>query len=99
MAKYTSSQPKDWTSGPDRSFSIGTKPGLKYDIETMTVKAGMKIKIIFKNNDDMLHNLVITRPGTADQVGLLAANMGLNGERLNYIPKSSNILFHIFNHR
>ena len=40
----------------------------------------------------MLHNLVITKPGTADQVGLLAANMGLNGERLNYIPKSSDIL-------
>jgi azurin len=42
----------------------------------------------------MLHNLVITKPGTADQVGLLAANMGLNGERLNYIPKSSDILYH-----
>jgi azurin len=42
----------------------------------------------------MLHNLVITKPGTADQVGLLAANMGLNGERLNYIPKSNDILFH-----
>jgi azurin len=94
IAKYTSSQPKEWTKGPDRSFIIGTKPGLKYDIETITVKAGTKIKITFKNNDDMLHNLVITKPGTADQVGLLAANMGLNGERLNYIPKSSDILFH-----
>lgn len=94
MATYTSSQPKEWTTGPDRSFVIGTKPGLKYDIETITVKAGTKIKITFKNNDDMLHNLVITKPGTADQVGLLAANMGLNGERLNYIPKSNDILFH-----
>jgi azurin len=94
IAKYTSSQPKEWTKGPDRSFIIGTKPGLKYDIETITVKAGTKIKITFKNNDDMLHNLVITKPGTADQVGLLAANMGLNGERLNYIPKSNDILFH-----
>jgi azurin len=94
IAKNTSSQPKEWTTGPDRSFVIGTKPGLKYDIETITVKAGTKIKITFKNNDDMLHNLVITKPGTADQVGLLAANMGLNGERLNYIPKSNDILFH-----
>jgi len=94
IATFTSSQPKEWTKGPDRSFIIGTKPGLKYDIETITVKAGTKIKITFKNIDDMLHNLVITKPGTADQVGLLAANMGLNGERLNYIPESSDILFH-----
>jgi azurin/glucose/arabinose dehydrogenase len=94
LAKNTSSQPKEWTAGPDRSFTIGTKPGLKFDIETLTVKAGMKVKIVFNNNDDMLHNLVITKPETADNVGLLATKMGLNGERLNYIPKSSDVLFH-----
>ena len=94
LAKNTSSQPKEWRAGPDRIFNIGTKPGLKFDIETITDKAGMKIKIIFNNNDDMLHNLVITKPGTADIVGLLATKMGLNGERLNYIPKSSDVLFH-----
>ena len=94
LAKNTSSKPKEWIAGPDRSFNIGTKPGLKFDIETLTVKAGMKVKIVFNNNDDMLHNLVITKPETADNVGLLATKMGLNGERLNYIPKSSDVLFH-----
>ena len=94
LAKNTSSQPKEWTAGPDRIFNIGTKPGLKFDIETITVKAGMKVKIVFNNNDDMLHNLVITKPETADNVGLLATKMGLDGERLNYIPKSSDVLFH-----
>jgi azurin len=42
----------------------------------------------------MLHNLVITKPGTADNVGMLATKMGLSGERLNYIPKTSDILYH-----
>jgi azurin len=94
LGKHTALQPKDWKAGPDRVITIGTKPGLKYDIETLTVKAGMKIKIIFNNNDDMLHNLVITKPGTADAVGLLATKMGLDGERLNYVPKTGNVLFH-----
>lgn len=94
LKKNTRLQPKDWTAGPDRIIRIGTKPGLKYDIEDLTIKAGAKIKIIFNNNDDMLHNLVITKPGTADLVGLLATKMGLDGERLNYVPKSGDVLFH-----
>jgi azurin len=94
VEKSSKSLPKEWKSGPDRTFTIATKPGLKFDIEALTVTAGMKVKIIFNNNDDMLHNLVITKPGTADNVGMLATNMGLNGERLNYIPKTSDILYH-----
>ncbi len=94
LEKSSKSLPKEWKSGPDRTFTIATKPGLKFDIEALTVTAGMKVKIIFNNNDDMLHNLVITKPGTADNVGMLATNMGLNGERLNYIPKTSDVLYH-----
>jgi len=94
LEKSSKSLPKEWKSGPDRTFTIATKPGLKFDIEALTVTAGMKVKIVFNNNDDMLHNLVITKPGTADNVGMLATKMGLNGERLNYIPKTSDILYH-----
>lgn len=42
----------------------------------------------------MPHNIVIVKPGTADTVGNAALNLGLQGAAMNYIPKSSNVLFH-----
>jgi azurin/glucose/arabinose dehydrogenase len=92
--KHLTKQPADWKNGPDRSFTIATKPGLKFDIETITVKAGSKMKITFKNNDDMLHNLVFTAPGASNEVGEMALKLGLNGQKLNYIPTSSKVLYH-----
>lgn len=86
--------PSTWKNGPERSISIGTKPGLKYDLELIEVKAGSKVKITFNNNDDMLHNLVIVNPNTAILVGEEALKMGLEGSQKNYIPNSANVLFH-----
>ena len=42
----------------------------------------------------MLHNLVIALPGTADKVGQQSLALGLNAEKLNYIPNSADILYH-----
>ncbi|MEO5999440.1 MAG: plastocyanin/azurin family copper-binding protein [Chitinophagaceae bacterium] len=92
--KHLTKQPADWKNGPDRSITIGTKPGLKYDLESITIKAGSKMKVTFKNNDDMLHNLVFTAPGASNEVGELAVKMGLNGQKLNYIPATSRVLYH-----
>jgi azurin len=47
----------------------------------------------FKNNDDMLQNIVFTTPGSANEVGEIALKMGLDGERLNYVPSSPRILY------
>ena len=91
--KHLTAKPTDWVSGPDESISIATKPGLKFDKETISVQAGAKIKLTFKNNDDMLHNFVITKPGAANKVGELAVKMGLKGERMSFIPTSSDVLF------
>lgn len=92
--KRVTVMPRTWSKGPDHSFSIGTKPGLKYDLELLEVKAGSKVKITFNNNDDMLHNLVVVKPTTAIQVGEEALKMGLEGSQKNYIPDSDNVLFH-----
>ena len=59
---------------------------LKFDTEKLEVTAGAKVKLTFKNDDDMLHNLVITLPGQADKVGLAALNLGLDGEEMAYVP-------------
>lgn len=88
--------PLNWTNGPDRKIVIGTKPNLKYDIDELTVKRGKKIEFTFNNNDDMLHNLVITdkKSDAANIVGQLAADMGLDGADFNYVPESDLVLVH-----
>lgn len=93
-AKRTVTMPADWTNGPDQSLTIGTKPGLKFDVEKLEVKAGSRIKLVFNNNDDMLHNCVITKPGAANAVGEAALKLNLNGPKMNYVPNSSNVLYH-----
>ncbi|WP_419836271.1 cupredoxin domain-containing protein [Xanthocytophaga agilis] len=93
-AKRVTKQPASWTNGPDQTITIGTKPGLKFDLSQITVKAGSKIKLTFNNNDDMLHNFVVTLPGEALSVGEMAIKLGLNGAKMNYIPSTPKVLYH-----
>lgn len=85
--------PADWKQ-PDKVLKLGTKPGLKYDIGQFEVKAGSKIRLVFNNNDDMTHNVVIVVPGAGDEIGKLALNLGLKGSEMNYVPNSPKVLFH-----
>ncbi|MCC6463144.1 MAG: auracyanin family protein [Saprospiraceae bacterium] len=93
LGKRTTRKPTDWTT-VDQTVTIGTQPGLKYNRTFVSLKAGSRVKWTFSNNDDMPHNLVIVKPGTADAVGAAAANLGLKGQEMNYVPKSADILFH-----
>jgi len=93
QAKRLLRQPAEW-SKPDQSVMLKPVNGLKYDKTNITVKAGAKVKLTFENTDDMPHNVVITAPGSADEVGVAALNMGLSGERMHYVPQSSKVLFY-----
>ncbi|RRB01071.1 plastocyanin/azurin family copper-binding protein [Larkinella rosea] len=93
-AKHITEQPADWTNGPDQVITIGTVPGLKFDKTQVEVKAGSRIKWIFNNNDDMLHNCVIVKPATANVVGDAALKLNLNGSKMQYVPVTPNVLFH-----
>jgi azurin/glucose/arabinose dehydrogenase len=92
--KRVTEMPTDWANGPDIVINIGTEPGLKFDVKNFEVPAGAKVQLSFNNNDDMLHNLVITKPGTVENVSDLSMKMGLEGPQRGYIPKSDDILFH-----
>ncbi len=92
--KHPTTMPNDWTDGPDVVINIGTEPGLQYDVKNFEVEAGSKVQLAFSNNDDMLHNLVVVKPNTADQVGEKAIALGIDGPQVGYIPESENILFH-----
>lgn len=94
--KRTNEIPLTWVNGPDRKIVIGTKPGMKYDIEELEVEGKSKLEITFNNNDDMLHNLVIvsSEKEAADKVGQMALDLGLKGPDYNYVPDTSLVLYH-----
>ena len=91
--KNVTRRPADW-SRIDKTLVMSTLPGLRYDQTLVTVKAGSKVKLTFYNNDDMPHNLVIVKPGTADAVAQGAMALGLQGPAKNYVPASSDVLYH-----
>jgi azurin/glucose/arabinose dehydrogenase len=93
-AKRINEMPADWNGKSDQTLIVGTKPGLKYDVSKFQVKAGSKIRLVFNNNDDMLHNLVIVKPKTVDKVGEAAIGMGLDGAEKAYVPAMDEVLFH-----
>lgn len=94
--KRVNEMPLNWTEGPDQKVVIATKPGLKYDIEELVLEPGKRIELTFNNNDDMLHNLVITKKGeeSVDTVAGMALQLGLDGADLNYVPDSDLIIVH-----
>ena len=94
--KRVNKMPLNWTEGYEQQVVIGTKPGLKYDIEELTLERGKKVEFTFNNNDDMLHNLVVTtnKITAADEVGDLALQLGLDGADMNYVPNSDLVLVH-----
>lgn len=94
--KRVNEMPLNWLEGPDRQIVIGTKPGLKYDIDELELERGKKIELTFNNNDDMLHNLVVTQKGSesVDTVGDMALKLGLDGADLNYVPDSDLVIVH-----
>ncbi len=86
--------PSEWDGEVDVAITIGTEPGLKYDLPSFDVRTGDRVRVTFVNDDDMLHNLVVVRPGTADEVAEDAIALGLNGADMDYVPPSDQVLYH-----
>ncbi len=40
--------------------------------------------------------MVITEPNSANEVGQMSIKLGINGERMNYVPVTPKVLFHTF---
>jgi uncharacterized cupredoxin-like copper-binding protein len=91
--KRLTEMPTAWGQ-PDEVILLSTKPGLKYDKDLIQAKAGSKIKLVFNNNDDMQHNIVITNPNEANNMGAKAMDLGLKGTDMQYVPNNKNVLFH-----
>jgi azurin len=94
QAKRVTTMPEDWTDGPDATITIGTQPGLRFDLPAFDVQAGTRLKLVFNNNDDMMHNLLVVQPGSADRVGEQAIALGLDEPDQHYVPDLDEVLFH-----
>ena len=86
--------PADWTDGPDATIAIGTEPGLRFDLPAFDVQAGTRLRLVFNNNDDMMHNVLVVQPGSGDRVGDQAIALGLDGPDQDYVPDLDAVLFH-----
>jgi putative membrane-bound dehydrogenase-like protein len=77
------------------TIRIATIPEkMMYDVKELTVKPGKKMKLTFANYDFMPHNMLLVKPGKADDVGLKAINLGAKGFDVGFIPESTDILWH-----
>jgi azurin/glucose/arabinose dehydrogenase len=94
LAKHQTTMPAEWNGTLDQTVSVQGVEGLKFSLPAFDVKAGARVKLDFANVSDMLHNLVVVKPGTATKVGEEALKLGLEGAKLHYVPRTDDVLYH-----
>lgn len=93
-AKRVTEMPASWGGSEDVTLELEAIPGMLFDKRVLRASPGAKVKLVFNNPDDMIHNLLLVKPGTADDIATMAINLGLKGEELGFIPESDDILAH-----
>ena len=87
--------PADWAKPQgDRTILLGTLPGMRFDRTELRVRAGETVQFVFRNDDDMLHNVVLCAPGRGESVGRAALELGLEAAAKNHVPDSPDVLYH-----
>jgi len=68
--------------------------GLKYDVLNFTVKAGKPIAIVFRDADQLQHNLVVVKPGSIEKCCAAADAQAGKPDAIskNYIPEAADIM-------
>jgi plastocyanin len=64
-----------------------------YDVKELTVKPGRKVRLTFANQDFMPHNILLVKPGKADDVGMKAIALGAKGFEVGFVPETPDILW------
>ncbi len=78
-----------------RVLRLGTLPErMAYDQETLVVQAGKPVEFVFGNDDLMPHNLVILKPGSLEEVGMLAeaSATAADAATRQFVPRSDKVL-------
>lgn len=76
-------------------LEITAVTGMKYDKTILTVTAGRPIELTLINPDTMEHNLVITLPGRATEIGFAMSRDANAAAAIGYVPQDSDaVLFY-----
>ena len=85
----------------DQNILISVIRGqMKYDVQSFTVKPGAKIKLTFRNPDELPHNLIICTPGASkgqdkgQELIKAVLALGAKGEELGWEPESHPRILH-----
>jgi putative membrane-bound dehydrogenase-like protein len=77
------------------TIRIATVPErMMYDVKELTVQPGKKVRLTFANYDFMPHNILLVKPGKADDVAIQAIALGARGFDVGFVPESDDILWH-----
>lgn len=68
--------------------------GMKYDQEKLTITAGRPVELTLINPDTMEHNLVITLPGRAQEIGVAMSADPIAAAAIGYVPKDNDAVLH-----
>ncbi len=88
-------KPNPWREGkPGRAIAIEAALGLQFAQKQLTVAAGERISLTFKNPDVLPHNWVLVQRGKLQAVGDLANKMVTDPQGLarHYVPESPDVL-------
>jgi azurin len=68
--------------------------GLRYDPVRFQVAPKSAVRLVFRNADDMAHNLVFTKPGARIEVVNAALTLPITPEQ-TFVPASDKVLWHV----
>lgn len=68
--------------------------GLQFAPKEFSVAPGSKVRLAFSNPDIMMHNWVLLKPGTVDEIGALADQLASQADAMakGYLPESDKII-------
>ena len=74
--------------------TVSATPDLKFTPTEFTVKAGSAVQLVFRNPDNLYHNLVIVNAGALEKVGIKADMMAGQPDGLDrdYVPDDPDVL-------
>lgn len=82
---------------PVFKLDMGVQPGrLRFAIEEFTVEPGAQVELTLRNNDEMMHNLLICKRGKAslDKVAAASLALGARGMEQDFVPQVPEVLWH-----
>lgn len=79
-------------SAAEVKIALSAASGLKFEPARFVVEPGAKVTVTFNNPDDMMHNLVVVRPGARLAVVEAALALGEQGPARNFVPESDRVI-------